>query len=181
MRRPVPDASHQADKPQSLVIDQNPQPVTPSVVAVLVRDEPGQPFHRELVEVVEHRGRVPVPEIGTPSDQEPIQVPYDVLDGQHQQPSGGVGPETILEPSDRALRGPSTQKVPSLAGEALHPAMVETSGSRGALLCPGPLSGQIRNFVGGVCPESCAGLAGGSPVGVAAKRPRSWWPAEGET
>jgi hypothetical protein len=28
---------------------------------------------------------------------------------------------------------------------------------------------------------SCDGLAGGSPVGVAAKRPRSWWPAEGET
>ena len=36
-------------------------------------------------------------------------------------------------------------------------------------------------FVWGVCPESCAGLAGGSPVGVAAKRPRSWWPAGGET
>src|SRR5664279_1818953 len=116
MRRPVPDASHQADKPQSLVIDEDPQPVSPSVVAVLVRDEPSQPFHRELVEVVKHRGRVPVPEIGTPSDQEPIQVPYDVLDGQHQQPSCGVGPETILEPSDRALRGPSTQKVPSPCG-----------------------------------------------------------------
>jgi hypothetical protein len=27
---------------------------------------------------------------------------------------------------------------------------------------------------------SCDGLAGESPVGVAAKRPRSWWPAEGE-
>ena len=40
--------------------------------------------------------------------------------------------------------------------------------------------GDLR-FAGGVCPESCAGLAGGSPVGVAAKRPRSWWPAEGET
>ena len=43
------------------------------------------------------------------------------------------------------------------------------------------LSGLARKFVGGVCPESCVGLAGGSPVGVAAKRPRSWWPAEGET
>lgn len=27
---------------------------------------------------------------------------------------------------------------------------------------------------------SCGGLAGESPVGVAAKRPCSWWPAEGE-
>jgi hypothetical protein len=33
---------------------------------------------------------------------------------------------------------------------------------------------------GGVCPESCGGLAGGSPVGVVTKQPRSWWPAEGE-
>jgi hypothetical protein len=32
-----------------------------------------------------------------------------------------------------------------------------------------------------VCPESCDGLAGESPVGVMAKQPRSWWPAEGET
>jgi hypothetical protein len=32
-----------------------------------------------------------------------------------------------------------------------------------------------------VCPASCGGLAGESPAGVAAKRPRSWWPAEGET
>jgi hypothetical protein len=32
-----------------------------------------------------------------------------------------------------------------------------------------------------VCPVSCDGLAGESPVGVAAKRPRSWWPAGGET
>jgi hypothetical protein len=31
-----------------------------------------------------------------------------------------------------------------------------------------------------VCPGSCDGLAGESPAGVAAKRPRSWWPAEGE-
>jgi hypothetical protein len=30
-----------------------------------------------------------------------------------------------------------------------------------------------------VCPESCGGLTGKSPVG--AKQPRSWWPAEGET
>lgn len=28
--------------------------------------------------------------------------------------------------------------------------------------------------------RSCGGLAGESPVGVAAKRARSWWPAEGE-
>ncbi len=31
-----------------------------------------------------------------------------------------------------------------------------------------------------MCPGSCDGLAGESPAGVAAKRPRSWWPAEGE-
>ena len=31
-----------------------------------------------------------------------------------------------------------------------------------------------------MCPESCEGLAGGSPVGVVAKQPRSWWPAVGE-
>ena len=31
-----------------------------------------------------------------------------------------------------------------------------------------------------VCPGSCDGLAGESPAGVVAKRPRSWWPAEGE-
>ena len=31
-----------------------------------------------------------------------------------------------------------------------------------------------------VCPGSCDGLAGESPAGVAAKRPRSEWPAEGE-
>ncbi len=29
--------------------------------------------------------------------------------------------------------------------------------------------------------QSCDGLTGESPVGVAAKRPRSWWPARGET
>src|SRR5213592_3865962 len=28
---------------------------------------------------------------------------------------------------------------------------------------------------------SGGGLAGGSPVGVMAKQPRSWWPARGET
>ena len=28
---------------------------------------------------------------------------------------------------------------------------------------------------------SCGGLAGGSPVGVMTKQPRSWWPVEGET
>ena len=32
-----------------------------------------------------------------------------------------------------------------------------------------------------VCPESCDGLAGESPVGVVVKQPRSWWPAVGET
>jgi hypothetical protein len=32
-----------------------------------------------------------------------------------------------------------------------------------------------------VCPESCDGLAGASPVRVVAKQPGSWWPAEGET
>jgi retron-type reverse transcriptase len=32
-----------------------------------------------------------------------------------------------------------------------------------------------------VCPESCDGLAGVSPVRVVAKQPGSWWPAEGET
>jgi hypothetical protein len=32
-----------------------------------------------------------------------------------------------------------------------------------------------------VCPESCGGLAGESPVRVVAKQPCSWWPAEGET
>ncbi len=32
-----------------------------------------------------------------------------------------------------------------------------------------------------VCPESCGGLAGASPVRVVAKQPGSWWPAEGET
>lgn len=31
-----------------------------------------------------------------------------------------------------------------------------------------------------VCPESCGGLAGASPVRVVAKQPGSWWPAEGE-
>ena len=31
-----------------------------------------------------------------------------------------------------------------------------------------------------MCPGSCDGLAGGSPVGVMTKQPRSWWPAEGE-
>ena len=32
-----------------------------------------------------------------------------------------------------------------------------------------------------VCPASCDGLAGVSPVRVVAKQPGSWWPAEGET
>ncbi len=32
-----------------------------------------------------------------------------------------------------------------------------------------------------VCPASCDGLAGASPVRVVAKQPGSWWPAEGET
>ena len=33
----------------------------------------------------------------------------------------------------------------------------------------------------GVSWRSCDGLAGESPVGVMARQPRSWWPAEGET
>ena len=32
-----------------------------------------------------------------------------------------------------------------------------------------------------VCPGSCGGLAGVSPVWVVAKQPGSWWPAAGET
>lgn len=32
-----------------------------------------------------------------------------------------------------------------------------------------------------MCPASCGGLAGESPVRVVAKQPGSWWPAEGET
>ena len=126
MRRAVPDTSDQADKPQILVIDQDPHPVPASVMAVLVRDEPGQPFHRELVEIVKHRRRIAPPEVTTPSDQEPIQVHHQVIDGQQQPSPGGVGPDAVLKPSDRTVRRPSTQKIPALTGKALHPAVMET-------------------------------------------------------
>lgn len=50
MHLAVPDTSYQSDQPQVVMIDQDPQAVAASVMAVLVRDETGQPFLHELVD-----------------------------------------------------------------------------------------------------------------------------------
>ena len=73
------------------------------------------------------------------------------------------------------------QDNPTPVAEDTDPALTGSSRSGGSRGEDRTLSGLARKFVGGVCPESCGGLAGGSPVGVVAKRPCSWWPAEGET
>lgn len=113
----VPDTSDQADKPQVLMIDQDPHPVPAPMMAVLVRDEPGQPFHRELVEIVKHRRGVAPPEIATPSDQEPVQVYYHVIDAQQQPPPGSIGPDAVLDLRTERSEGHRLRKYLPLRGK----------------------------------------------------------------
>jgi hypothetical protein len=125
MRRAKPDASDESDNSKVLIVDEDTQAVVAPVVTVLLRDEAGQPLHHELVEVVEHRRRIPFGKVATPPHQVSVQVFSHEGDGKHLPPAGGVRPDRILGSPHCSLGGPSSTKVRSLAGEALYSAMVE--------------------------------------------------------
>jgi len=96
-----------------------PQAVVATVVAVLFRDEAGEPLHDELVEVVEHGGRVAKGKVTTPSPEQQVEAFHDALDVRRQQPAGSLCPDALLGPPYCTLRGPTGAEVPALAGEAL--------------------------------------------------------------
>jgi len=85
------DGPEEAGETKTVTGSQEQGESEPAVPFAALGHEQGQPFHRMVVHLREHPGRVPVTEVPDPAAQEQVHLPHDAFN-RHQQP----GPDREL-------------------------------------------------------------------------------------